>query len=275
MDIRLIALDIDGTLADDSHIRISERNKTALRTCAGQGMQIVLASGRPMAMMRPVAEELGCVRYVISANGSAVWDLQKEEMLISREIEPELSERILKILLDYPVAAEVYCDGHACVEEGWGLEHYEKQPSAFLEMRKRHNRVCRNLYQEIAGKAVEKFNVDDMPHDILQQVLERLEPVRENLAIHFNQCYDNLEIGSREATKGTALRELCERLKIKPCQVMAFGDSANDVTMLEYAGESFAMASGEAPARKAAKYVAKANVEDGVAEALETYLPQI
>lgn len=58
MNIKLIALDVDGTLVDSSHIYISERNKLALRRCAEQGVEIVLASGRPMALIEPVAERI-------------------------------------------------------------------------------------------------------------------------------------------------------------------------------------------------------------------------
>ncbi|MDO4313246.1 MAG: Cof-type HAD-IIB family hydrolase [Eubacteriales bacterium] len=272
MKIGLIALDVDGTLVDDSHLRISERNKEALRECAARGIHIVLASGRPMSMMRPVAEELECVRYVISANGSAVWDLQNDRKIISREIPAGLSGQIMEILLDYPIALEVYSDGYACVNKGWHLENFDKMPAEYLEFRRAGNRFCDDLSRELAGKSVEKFNVDDMSQEILKEVLARLEPMKAQLAMQFIQCYDNLEINSQKATKGAALAKLCEQLEITPAQVMAFGDSDNDVTMLIFAGESFAMANGEAAAKKAAKYMAKANTEDGVAEMIETYV---
>ena len=271
MKVRLIALDVDGTLTDDTHIRISERNKAALRRCAERGIHIVLASGRPMALMRPVAEELGCVRYVISANGGAVWDLKENQRIVSREIPPDISEKIVKILLDYPIATEVYSEGQACVDLNWQLKSYRKQPPAFLELRKRNNRFCEDLHQETAGKPVEKFNVDNMPEDILEKVLKRLQPMRDQLALQFIKCYDNLEINSAKATKGLALEDLCGRLKIPAKAVAAFGDSDNDVSMLSYAGVSYAMRNGEPAAKEAAKYITGANSEDGIAEAIEKW----
>lgn len=136
-------------------------------------------------------------------------------------------------------------------------------------MRRKYNLFCDDLYKRTVGKAVEKFNVDNMPQEILEKVLVRLNPIREHLAVQFIQCYDNLEINSKYATKGEVLKELCGQLEISANKVMAFGDSDNDVSMLLYAGESYAMSNGEEAAIKAAKYMAKANSEDGVAEVIE------
>lgn len=163
MNIKLIALDVDGTLVDSSHIYISERNKLALRRCAEQGIEIVLASGRPMALIEPVAKELGYVKYAISANGSAVWDRHSHERIVSREISPDIAEKILSVVLKYPIALEVYCEGRAWVDHNWTVERFEKMPQQFLQMRNEYNRHCNDLYKEVSGKTVEKFNVDGMP----------------------------------------------------------------------------------------------------------------
>ncbi len=201
MNIKLIALDVDGTLVDSSHIYISERNKLALRRCAEQGVEIVLASGRPMALIEPVAKELGNVKYAISANGSAVWDRHSHERIVSREISPDIAEKILSVVLKYPIALEVYCEGRAWVDHNWTVERFEKMPQQFLQMRNEYNRHCNDLYKEVSGKTVEKFNVDGMPRVMFDEIMEQLQPIRDELAIQYIECYDNMEINHRLATK--------------------------------------------------------------------------
>lgn len=274
MAVRLIALDMDGTLMDESHIHVSARNIRALQGAAALGIHIVLASGRPLALMTDTARELGCVRYVISANGGAVWDLAENRRIVSRAIEPAQAAEILRVLTEYPIAAEAYCAGKAHVDRRtWRLDRYEKQPPAFLAFRAARNETVEDLAAAVAGRPVEKFNVDGLPRPMAEEILARLEPIRAGLAVNYIACYDNLEISRSDATKGAALSSLCGRLGIGPEEVMAFGDSDNDVDMLSWAGASFAMKNGEPAAHAAARYQALSNGEDGVAVEVERLLP--
>jgi len=270
MAVKLIALDMDGTLMDASHIHVSPRNRAALAQCAARGIHIVLASGRPLALMTDTARALGCVRYAISANGGAVWDLAENHSLFRRAIPPEQAKAILAILTSYPIAAEAYWGGRSHVDRHtWKLEGYEQQPAAFLRFRAERNVFEDDLNLALAGQAVEKFNVDNLPHHIRDEILQRLAPYQDNLAVNFIACYDNLEISRADATKGAALACLCDSLDIAAGEVMAFGDSDNDADMLRWAGRSYAMANGEPAALAAAKAVTASNGEDGVAVALE------
>ena len=272
MGIRLIALDMDGTLMDESHVTVGPRNRAALARCARLGVELVLASGRPLALMEETARELG-VRYAISANGGAVWDLKEGRRLASRAIPPEQAEEILHILTDYPIPVEVYCQGRACVDPAtWRLEGYEKQPKSFLAFRAARNAECGDLRRATAGRQVEKFNVDNLPQIYLEPILKRLEPLRSGITVNYIACYDNLEISRADATKGAALADLCAELGIGAEEVMAFGDSDNDADMLAWAGWSFAMANGEPAALAAARYRTASNAEEGVALAVERYV---
>lgn len=177
-------------------------------------------------------------------------------------------------MLKYPIALEVYCEGRAWVDHNWTVERFEKMPQQFLQMRNEYNRHCNDLYKEVSGKTVEKFNVDGMPRVMFDEIMEQLQPIRDELAIQYIECYDNMEINHRLATKGEALKGLCNLLGVEPFEVMAFGDSENDVSMLKYAGESYAMGNGEQAALESAKYIAKKNTEDGIAKAIEKDLLQ-
>lgn len=271
MPIRLIALDMDGTLMDSSHVRVSRRNREAIARCLQQGVEIVLSSGRPMSMLRDVGLELGA-RYAISSNGGAVWDLGENREIADRAIPPERAGAVMAVLLRHHIPLEVYCDGRIHVDASWRLDGYGKLPREFLEQRTARNVVDPDLAQAMAGKKVEKFNADNVPRPVFDAIMADLADYREGLAVNYIACYDNIEISRADATKGSALADLCRTLGLEAGEVMALGDSDNDVSMLAWAGLSVAMGNSEPAALAAARYRTGTNEDSGVAQALERYV---
>ncbi|MEA4933650.1 MAG: Cof-type HAD-IIB family hydrolase [Lawsonibacter sp.] len=268
--VRLIALDLDGTLMEDDHLTISERNCRAIRAVAAQGVQVVLASGRARSMMEDVAETLGCVHWMITSNGAVVVDRGNGAVLRRAEIPADRGAQVLCLFLKYPLPIEVYCGGHVYVKRGsWSMKGYTKQPPAFLQMRKTLNREVDDLSKELAGRAVEKFNVDGIDVDSRDEILTGISGMSD-LTYTYVSAYDNLEINHCHATKGEALRGLCKVLRIPQQAVMAFGDSSNDVQMLCWAGWPFAMGNAAPEARQAARFRTGTNTQSGVAQVLET-----
>ena len=80
-DIRLICLDMDGTLLDADHATVPARNIRALRAASEQGAAVALASGRGWSLLRDAADQLGTVRYAVMSSGAAVLDLETGEWL--------------------------------------------------------------------------------------------------------------------------------------------------------------------------------------------------
>lgn len=89
MGIRLIAVDLDGTLLASDSATVSEENIRALRRAAEKGAEIVLASGRSLVMMQDAAAQLGCVSYAVSSLGAAVTDLKTGRQLAVQGLTPE------------------------------------------------------------------------------------------------------------------------------------------------------------------------------------------
>ena len=89
MSIRMIAVDLDGTLLASDSVTVPEENIRALRRAAERGAEIVLASGRSLVMMEDAAEQLGCVDCAVSALGAVVTDRRTGRRLAERELTPE------------------------------------------------------------------------------------------------------------------------------------------------------------------------------------------
>jgi Cof subfamily protein (haloacid dehalogenase superfamily) len=271
MSIRLIALDLDGTLMDADHVTVSPRNLAAIRAAAERGVEILLASGRPLSLMAEVAKTLGCVRYAIAANGASVADLGTGAVLDDRSIDEATTAALLSLFSEYPVPVEFYCEGYPYVDGRWSAERYMKQPPAFMALRAAHNVPVDDLAAALRGRRAQKVNIDGISVPMRDEVLLRMAHLKD-LTHTYVSFYDNLEINRADATKGEALSQFCARRGIAPGEVMAFGDGDNDVRMLAWAGWSFAMENGDPRARAAARYTAPDHRESGVAQAIERYV---
>ena len=87
-DIRLICLDMDGTLLDDDHATVPPRNVAALRAASERGAAVAIASGRAWALLQGVHAQIGVTRYAVLSNGAAVLDIPSGEWLYRRPMDP-------------------------------------------------------------------------------------------------------------------------------------------------------------------------------------------
>ena len=86
--IKLIATDMDGTLLNDDHATVSQRNVDALQRAAEQGIEVVISSGRPWSLLQDIADRVGVVRYVVASNGASVLDRQTgEQHAVTQKVE--------------------------------------------------------------------------------------------------------------------------------------------------------------------------------------------
>lgn len=271
MGIKLIALDLDGTLLAPDHYTVTERNLRALRAAAERGVWIVPTSGRVLDLMRHVIETLGHVRYAISSNGAAVEDLETGERLWDRSITPETTEDIIDIMSPYEIPLEVYHMNQVYVNgRTWTAEAYNQLPPEFSALRYQTNVAVDDLRVALSGKTSEKINVDGIPAELSADLWRRVSGLGGLTTTSSGP--GNLEINRADANKGAALEFLSEKLGIAREEVMAFGDGDNDAQMLAWAGCSFAMANGSQKARETARRVAASNRMDGVALAVEEFL---
>ncbi len=270
-DIRLICLDMDGTLLDDDHATVPPRNVAALRAASERGAAVTIASGRAWSLLQGVNAQLGVTRYAVLSNGAAVLDVKTGEWLYRRPLDPDARRTILTLLLDWGLPFEVYCEGENYIQRDRAEQVIGSALSPeFAQVLRTCSHFPEDLNAALEGKDVEKIHIFRMPPERRQALLDAAE-VWGPLAVT-TSFGENMELTAPGVNKGTAVQALCARLGLGPEQVMAFGDAGNDLELLRWSGWSFAMGNASAEAKAAARHLTGTNREGGVGMAVEQYL---
>ncbi|OUN23786.1 hydrolase Cof [Flavonifractor sp. An82] len=269
-DIRLICLDMDGTLLDDDHATVPPRNVAALRAASERGAAVAIASGRAWALLQGVHAQIGVTRYAVLSNGAAVLDIPSGEWLYRRPMDPSARRTILTLLLDWGLPFEVYCEGENYIQHDRTEQVVSSALSPeFSQVLRTCSHFPEDLNAALEGKDVEKIHIFHVPPERRQELLDAVAACGP-LAVT-TSFGENMELTATGVNKGSAVQALCARLGLAPEQVMAFGDAGNDLELLRWAGWSFAMGNASDEAKAAARYVTGSNTEAGVAMAVERY----
>jgi len=274
MKIRLIATDLDGTLVNPAK-QITERTMQALQAAADAGIHIVPTTGRLFHVIPEVLRKSGFVRYGICMNGGQVYDAQVDSVLHRDEIPLEEALQVYEWLERYPVAYDCYVNDSARMERSTleNLGDYIRGDSYGLALAKSFRTPVDGFREHILklGVPLQKMQVFTSDQELRMSILRELQQAFPSLSVTWSLPY-NIEINTATAVKGNALRKLCSHLGIPMEEVAAFGDGTNDITMLQAAGVSVAMANAVLEVKAAARYETASNAEDGVAQFIETYI---
>jgi len=272
MNVKLIALDMDGTTLQDDHVSISHRTEQAIQAAVAKGIVVVPATGRLDALLPQSLMKMDGIRYAITSNGAATYDMKNQKMIYSDFIRAEVVREILNMLPLQDVLVEIFRNGKLLVERSY-METLMNYPVPFLHLDdlKRIQTQVDNLsdYVQTHSDQIEKINMPFVQLEYQSSLWEKLS-VLPSIALT-SSIANNMEINSATANKGAALQKLCEFLRIAPENVIAMGDNGNDIEMLQFAGTSVAMGNATDEAKAAATTVTLPNNEDGVAMAIEKY----
>lgn len=270
-DIKLIALDMDGTLLSSDHSTIPQRNIDALRAAAGLGVHIAIASGRSWSLVRETAQALGCVSYAVTANGAYTLNTVTGREVASFPISSAQAAQIVRILRRWDLSYELYIGADNYMESGQ-LETVSQLgfSPTFMEMFRRNTTQVPDMLAEVQTAQPGKFDIFRVPEECRSQVAQELAATGPLLST--SPLGGNLELNAANVHKGLALSALAQALELTPRQVMAFGDADNDLGMLQYAHWSFAMENAVAEAKAAARFTTGSNDSGGVGMAVENYV---
>ncbi len=268
MSIKLIAIDIDGTLLNSQH-QLTDEVHAALKQAEAQGVKIVLCTGRPLTGVHALLEQLDLFSdndFVITYNGSLV-QKTKDKAVISKfglshddYLEIDALARKLNVHLHTETEDTMYTSNR-------DISPYTIHEASLVNMPLKY-RTQEEMTPDLS--IIKMMMIDDPAYldeiipQIPQSFMEKYTVVKS--APFF------LEVLHKEVHKGAAVERLANHLGLTREEVMALGDNENDVTMIEYAGLGVAMANATDNVKQAADALTTSNDEDGVAEAIKKYV---
>ncbi|MDQ0483838.1 sucrose-phosphate phosphatase subfamily [Alkalihalobacillus hemicentroti] len=242
-DIKLIALDMDGTLVNHDG-DVSKENENAVKRAKDQGIHVVLSTGRSLPFCRDIAEQLGHSAYLVTVNGGQIFD--KDLNLVDST---HLTNDLVKRLWELKMKHDVYF--WSSTTEG---VFNTKKP----------------FEKEIDDYNWLKFGFD-IQDDNVRKVITDEVMANEALEVT-NSSPTNLEINPAGVNKAAALMKVCKWLDLSMDNVMAVGDSMNDIAMIREAGFGVAMGNAQDRVKEAANWITKDYTEHGVAHAIDRVL---
>ena len=271
-DIRIIALDLDGTLLN-SNKELTERNYRALEAAAARGIEIVPTTGRFYDAMPQVIRDLPFVNYAITINGAQVAHVRTGDVLYRAEIPWQQAVEIMSVLDTLPVVYDCFMDNAAFmtaafkerIDECTDDPHYRKM---VRELRQSVPELKAFITKR--GQDVQKSQFFTMDMALRQRMLNEL-PRRFPGIITTAALLHNVEINHERANKGAAVLALAEHLGCGAENVMAFGDGLNDLSMIRAAGTGVVMANAFDEVKRYADYITDDCDNDGVAAAIEKF----
>ena len=157
MAVKIITLDLDGTLMSPDHLTVSQKNKDALRAAHEKGVKIAVATGRTLAIMGDVCTQVPQVDYIIHSNGAGVVDRKTGERLYSNLMSWDFCEKIIDFLNTKPCFYELYVDGKSYVQEDRAPYFItDVLPKEFIDALMDRMEVCTDAKAAVFGKDVEK-----------------------------------------------------------------------------------------------------------------------
>lgn len=268
MSIKLVAIDLDGTLLNDHH-EINQPVVESIKAARKAGIYVVLSTGRPLSGTRTQLEVLELNQlddYIITYNGALVlntktWDVVAEHNL-SREEYLEIDHLARSLDVHLHLA-----DKEAMYTANRDISSYTVLESHLVNM-PLHYRTPEEIAKQVLPV---KMMMIDEP-EILEKAFHKIpKDYFDKYTIVRSTPYF-IEVLNPNASKGIALKELSEHLGLQPSEVMAIGDAENDLSMIEFAGTGVAMGNGSDAVKAAADYTVATNLEDGVKEAFERWV---
>jgi 5-amino-6-(5-phospho-D-ribitylamino)uracil phosphatase len=274
---RLAAIDVDGTLLDPRG-NITERVRSAVLAVHDSGCIVTLATGRRLWAIRPIAEALGIGTPVILYNGAIVYDLDRDEAVLSNHLLPEILGASLEIIWRSGFQPVVY--GHPRAGEpvfmgpvdrdSEATAHYFNRPTTQAQRLSLDDLAVIDAPPLVAAMGEEPA-IRALAHEALAANFAGEILIERQTFVPGSRWWQ-VDFSARGCSKGSAVRALCAMHRIDPAETIAVGDGINDLELIRSAGLGIAMGNAIAEVKREATAIVADNAHDGVAEALERFV---
>ena len=271
---RLLAMDLDGTALGADPAQFAPDVLEAAQEAAARGVTVVFATGRPLSVLPQVIREgsLPWLRYLVLNDGAQIWDRREKRWLWQQTLDAAALDGVERVSERYRVPVE-FIDGAG----GYHVRlHWHTQLMQDTGVTAFHRNLLQTRLQPLEADAaslapagIVKINMPRVPSNCWDAVCAGLESAG---ALPMECCAGALEITSARAGKRQAVEFLAGQLDLSLADVMALGDSGNDLALLQAAGWGVAMGNASDAVKQAADAVTDTNRASGAAKAVRRWL---
>lgn len=241
--------------------------------------------------VRNIATEIGADKYIISGNGTLIYDLQKEKIIYNAFMEKEKALEIIKICEENSIYYNVYTENNILVKSlNYNVLFYHNENSKKPLEKRTNINIVDDVYKyikETEALNILKITICDSDKIIFGGIIRKLKMIQDIDILEVEYMsrksiksgtedvpieYFYTEISNEKVNKWTAIEFLMKKLNIKKEEVMAIGDNINDKEMVENAGLGVAMGKSMLSANNIGDVFVKDNNSNGVAEAINKYI---
>lgn len=265
---KLIACDCDNTLLD-SEANIPVENIEIIKKLMNRGIKIILATGRNDILVKDYILETGIDAPVIGCNGASIRDLKTNNLISLTPISSSSLEEVFKYCFEKQINPKAFSMTH-----GYTCENVNTSTlgSIFTKYKRKLKNdltyeTIDNMQDLINKTEILKVLIVNENEEFIVKTQSELNKIKGIDVVRSNiSCID---IGAKGVSKGKALEKYANMCGIKSSEIIAFGDSENDLSMLEYAGLSILMRNGDKSLRSKVDLITETNDNAGVAKALK------
>lgn len=286
---KLVAIDLDGTMLN-SYGMVTESTKQVIKNTINKGIEVIIASGRPIDSIKTIAKEIESENYFIAGNGALIYDIKKDEIIYEKFMNKQKVLEIIKICEENSISYNIYTE-KTIIAKGlkYNVLYYYKENLKKEENKKTNITIVEDVYEYIKNLENEKFlkiTVCDETKSVFNSIIRKLRTVEDIDVLdvlHMSRKmikqgtedvpieYYYTEISLKDVDKWNAIEYLANKMNISKDEIIAIGDNINDKEMIENAKVGIAMGQSTPVITEIADFVTSNNNEDGVAKALEKY----
>lgn len=275
MSIKLICIDMDGTLLKDKKT-VSEENLNSIKLALKKGVKVVITTGRIYDCAKMYSEKIGLDTPIIASNGAFIG--YKDKVIYNNPLKKEDILKFLEVTKKHGLKAYLTANFGIISQEELAEDHVYK----ILNKTLKDEEKVKFIVSDDIKEEIEKFDGEILKgvcankNDKVNLIKARkeLESLKTNMEI-VSSWNDNFEVMRNGSTKGDAVCYLANYFGIYKEEVMCIGDSENDLSMIKYAGTGVAMGNASEEIKSVADYVTDTNVNDGVAKAINKFVLKV
>lgn len=275
--IKLICIDMDGTLLNSNH-EVSDRNKEALRKAKELGVNIAITTGRLFCSARYYSDIIGVNTAVIASNGAYIKTNYEDVALLENPMPKDVAIEIYNIVKKHGLSVNFNSWDTLIREYPVPETHAYYIMNKVLPEEKKVKFIINsdnfvNALEAFEGKILKGIVIEERENkDHLWAAKKELIDVFGDKLHVVSSGDNNFEIMIGSSSKGNAVAKLAKSLNILPEEVMCIGDSENDLSMINFAGIGVAMGNALDLLKDAANYITDTNDNAGVGKAIEKFV---